>query len=83
MLELGGEHSLAQCLPGRCGDALDVGAVTGRDVGISLTPGRVRRSEQPGGPAGLAAECVRAGQAGEGLGHGLRIPEFLGGGEAL
>jgi len=83
MLELGGEHILAQRLPCRRGDALDVGAVTGPDAGISLTPGRVRRSEQPGGPAGPAVECVRAGQAGEGLGHGLRIPEFLRGGEAL
>jgi hypothetical protein len=33
MLELGGEHSLAQRLPGRRGDALDVGAVTGPDAG--------------------------------------------------
>ena len=46
-------------------------------------PRRVRRSEQPGGPVGLAAECVRPGQAGERLRHGLRVTEFLRGGEAL
>ena len=83
VLELGGEHSRAQCLPGRRGDALDVGAVTGRDAGISLTPSRVRGSEQLGGPARLAAQCVHTGQAGQYLGYGLRVAKFLRGGEAL
>jgi hypothetical protein len=52
-------------------------------AGTGRVPRRVRRSEQPGGPVGLAAECVCPGQAGESLRHRLRVTECLRGGEAL
>jgi hypothetical protein len=74
-------------LPRHGGDARDVGAgvgtVAGRRAGTRRAPRRVRRSEQPGGPIWLAAECVRPGQAGERLRHGLWVTELLRGGEAL
>ena len=52
-------------------------------AGTSRAPGLVRRSEQPGGLAGLAAEGVRPGEAGERLRHGLRVAELPRGGEAV
>ena len=87
MPELGGERGLAQRLPCHSGDAPDIGTVVGtgagRMAGTRRPPRRVRRSEQPGGPVRLAAECSCPGQAGECLRHGLRVTEFLRGGEAL
>ena len=46
-------------------------------AGTRRVPRRVRRSEQPGGPVGLAAECVCPGQAGESLRYRLRVTECL------
>jgi hypothetical protein len=63
-LKLGGEGGLAQRLPCHGGDAVNVGAVVGREAGTSGVPGRVRRSEQLGGPVGPACQRLRAGQAG-------------------
>ena len=83
MLKLGGERGLAERLPGHGGDPRDIGAVARRTAGTSQAPRRVRGSEQLGGPAGLTAECPRAGQAGERLRHRLRVTELLCGGEAL
>jgi len=75
--ELGGERGLAQRFPGYEGDSREVGVAGGQEVSTSGVPRRVRGSEQPGGPAGLAVECLRAGQAGEGLRH-ERVAEIGG-----
>src|SRR5262249_58231068 len=80
VLNLGGERGLAQRLPCHGGDALDVSTVTGRKAGASRAPSRVPCSERLGGPVRLPAECLCTGQAGEGLGHGLRVPQVLSGG---
>lgn len=81
--ELGGERGLAQPLPGHGGDPRDVGAVAGLEAVTGKAPGRVRRSEQPGGPVMLTAECLCAGQAGKRLCHRMRVTEFLRGGQAF
>ena len=90
--ELGGERGFAQRLPCHGGDAPDIGTVVGTVVGgtvagrvvrLGRAPRRVRRAEQPGGRARLPVECSCPGQPGKGLRHGLRVAEFLRGGQAL
>jgi hypothetical protein len=85
VLELGGEPGLAQRLSCHGADARNVGVGPGAGLmaGTRRMPRRVRRSEQPGRPVRLAAAGVCPSQAGEGLRHGLRVTEYLRGGEAL
>jgi hypothetical protein len=67
----------------RGGDALGVRVVVGRQAGPVRAAGRVRCSEQLGGPVRLAAEYLCPGKAGKSLSYSLRVTEFRRGGEGL